>query len=349
MRYNLKPLDEQRVVVTGASSGIGLETAQRFAKAGARVLLASRNAEALEAAVEEIRSAGGKAEYAVTDVGDNEAVEALADRAVQLFGGIDTWVNDAGAATYGDVTELPIAEHRQVFDTNYFGVVHGSLAALKRMREGGGALINIGSVLSDMPTPLMAPYVASKHAVKGFTDSLRVELMHDRVPVSVTLIKPSAINTPFKDHGRNHMKHAAALPPPIYQPNVVADAILHAAHKPTREITVGAAGRMQVLGYSLAPNLADRLFATVGERLLQDHSRADDGRDNLFEAGDDGRTRSDAPYPRGFSVYTAMQTHPGWTLGLGVAAGVVLAGAVAADRFGGEARPLVRRALRRWR
>jgi len=345
----LKALDEQRVVITGASSGIGLETARRFARAGARVLLVSRNDEALQAIVEEIRSIGGVAEFAVADVGDEAAVEAAADRAVSLFGGIDTWVNDAGTSTYGDVVDVPLNEHRRIFDTNYFGVVHGSLAAVKRMRERGGALINVGSVVGDMPSPQLAAYVATKHAVKGFTETLRIELMHDAVPIAVTLIKPSAVNTPFKEHGKNRMGVAAALPPPIYEPSVVADAILHAARKPTREITVGAGGKLQALTYAMAPALGDKLFAKFGERLVQKPSDPPQRGDNLFQAGRDGEERSDAPLPRGFSLYTLAQTHPGWMVGLGVAAGVLIAGAAAAQHapeLRRRARPYVRRYVR---
>ncbi len=350
MSLKLKPLDEQRVVITGASSGIGLETARRFAKAGARVLLVSRNGEALQAIVEDIRAEGGKAEYAVADAGDEAAVEAAANRAVELFGGIDTWVNDAGTSTYGDVVDLPLEEHRRIFDTNYFGVVNGSLAAVKRMREGGGAIINLGSVVSDFPSPQLAAYVASKHAIKGFTESLRIELMHDEAAIAVTLIKPSAINTPFKEHGKNRMGVAAALPPPVYQPNVVADAILHAARRPTREITVGAGGKLQALAYAVAPALSEKLFAAVGERLVQTPGQPPQSGDNLFGPGEDGEARSDAPMARGFSLYTLAQTHGGWVLGAGVAAGVLIATAIANERYGDDlrkrAKPYVRDARR---
>ena len=357
MPVKLKALDAQRVVITGASSGIGLETAREFAKAGAKVLLVARNEEALQGAVEDIRAKGGVAEHVVADVADAEAVERVADRAVALFGGIDTWVNDAGASVYAPLQHTPLDEHRRIFDVNYFGVVHGSLAAVKRMREDGGAIINIGSVLSDMPAPIQGAYAASKHALKGFTDSLRIDLMADAVPIVVTLIKPSAINTPYKDHARNRMEDGAGLPPPIYQPETVARAILHAAHKPTREITVGGGGRLQVLGFAFAPRLSDKLMAAAGPRLMKDKESAPNRQGNLFDPGRGGHAHSDAVAPMPFSLYTAAAKHPGWALGIGVALGAMLAGALVADRYGEEvrryARPYVKRyvkpALRRFR
>lgn len=330
MPVKLKPLSEQRVVVTGASSGIGLETARRFAAEGARVLLVARNEEALQAAVEEIRADGGRAEYAVADVGDEAAVDAAAQAAVERFGGVDTWVNDAGTSIYAKLPDTPMADHRRLFDTNYWGVVHGSNAAVRLLRESGGALITVGSVLSDMPSPLLGAYTASKHAVKGFTDSLRLDLMSAQAPISVTLIKPSAINTPFPEHGQNRMDEGANIPPPVYEPQTVARAILHAASRPTREITVGGGGKFQVIAYKLAPGLSNTLTSRVVPRLLRRPGAPPEGDSNLYSAGRNERVRGDAPFSQPVSLFTELRTNPGLALGIGLTVGVLVAGVVAA-------------------
>jgi short-subunit dehydrogenase len=245
MRARLARLGMRTIVITGASSGIGLTTARRAAARGARLLVSSRNEPALRDLRDELRADGAQIEYAVADVGRLEEMQALAGKAIEAFGGFDTWVNNAGAATYGKILETPIADQRQVLETNYWGVVHGSIIAVRhfRAREGGGKLINVGSVLSDFSVPEQGPYAASKHAVKAFTTALRLEIMHDKVPVSVTLIKPSAIASPYKDHARNYMDSPGRMPPPVYAPDLVADAILHAAERHVSELTVGSAGR----------------------------------------------------------------------------------------------------------
>lgn len=330
MPVKLKPLSEQRVVVTGASSGIGLETARRFAAEGAHVMLVARNEDALQAAVEEIRAAGGRAEYVTADVGDEAAIDAAAAAAAERLGGVDTWVNDAGTSIYAELQDTPTEDHRRLFDTNYWGVVHGSNAAVRLLRENGGALITVGSVLSDMPSPLLGAYTASKHAVKGYTDSLRLDLMSADAPISVTLIKPSAINTPFPEHSRNLMDDAARLPPPVYEPQTVARAILHAATRPTREITVGGGGKFQTIAYKLAPGLSNTLTSRFVPGLLRRKDGRPDRSSNLYDAGEDGRATGNARFSQPVSVFTELRTHPGIALGLGLAVGVLVAGVVAA-------------------
>ncbi|MGB3798087.1 MAG: SDR family oxidoreductase, partial [Alteraurantiacibacter sp.] len=229
-QIKLKPLATQVIVITGASSGHGLCTAQMAAEKGARVMLAARDEEALKQACADIRSKGGTADYVVTDVASEEDVQRLADETIARFGGFDTWVNNAGIGVYAQVLDLRMEDHRKVFETNYWGVVHGSTIAVRHLkdRSGGGALINVGSVNSDLPSPILAYYNATKHAVKGFTDSFRIELKMNDEPVSVTLIQPSAIGTPFPQHARNTTGFQARLPEPIYAPDVVARAILDA-------------------------------------------------------------------------------------------------------------------------
>ncbi|MBA4158389.1 MAG: SDR family NAD(P)-dependent oxidoreductase, partial [Gemmatimonadetes bacterium] len=205
MKIGLKPLKEQVVVITGASSGIGLATAKLAAKRGARVVLASRSRPDLRRAVKEIQKEGGEATYVVADVSDASDVQHIADVAIREFGGFDTWVNNAGVSIYGRMEKVPVRDARQLFEVNYWGVVNGCTAAVPHLRRRGGAIINIGSVLSDRAVPLQGHYSASKHAVKGYTDALRMELEEAGAPISVTLVKPAAIDTPYTEHARNYM------------------------------------------------------------------------------------------------------------------------------------------------
>jgi short-subunit dehydrogenase len=320
MRYHLRPLREQAIVITGASSGIGLDTAKMAAAAGAKVLLVARDEGALRGAVAEIEGAGGIAAYAVADVGSPSEVEAAAASAIERFGRIDTWVNDAGVAIYAMLADTPIAEHEQLFQTNYFGVVNSSTVAVRHMREAGGALITVGSVASDLPSPVMGAYSASKHAVKGYINSLRIELVTDQVPISVTLVKPGGIDTPIGQHAANHMGREALIPPPVYDPDLVAQAILEAAEYPRREITVGGVARLQVLVGTHFPALLDHL-ARFLIPVLTDPNRPPTPTDTLSAPVDEGRIRSGIKSGRSFSLYTWAARHRVLTgLGAGAAA-----------------------------
>lgn len=336
----LKPLSDQTLVITGASSGHGLATARRAAEAGAAVILVAREEAELIRQRDRIQAEGGRADCVAADVGDEAAVQAVVDLAIERFGGFDTWVNNAGVGVYGDLLETPIEDHRKVFETNYWGVVHGSLAAVRHLktRPGGGAVINVGSINSDLAAPLLGAYNASKHAVKGFTDTLRLEMMADGAPVSVTLIKPSAIGTPFPDHGRNLTGSKARLPPPIYAPEVVADAILYAAQHPRRAITVGMAGRVQVFGATVFPSLYDRFASTMGGSLVDPSIPVGRKEGNLYAPqGTGGRVEGEQK-GRGFSVYTAGKTHPVASTGLLVLGGLAIGALVAARSARGAGR-----------
>ncbi|MBV9775397.1 MAG: SDR family oxidoreductase [Gemmatimonadetes bacterium] len=313
MDIELKPLDQQVVVVTGASSGIGLATARLAAKRGAKVVLAARSRDDLKRAVKEIRKHGGEATYVVADVGDPGDVEKVAETAVREFGGIDTWINNAGVSIYGRIEAVELDDARQLFETNYWGVVHGSLVAVEYLREHGGALINLGSAVSDRAIPLQGYYSASKHAVKGFTDALRMELEKDEVPVSVTLIKPGSINTPFPKHAKNLMLTEPTLPPPVYSPRVVARAILHCAERPVRSISVGGGGRMIGAMGSVAPGLADRYMEKSLFRQQRTSELSPPGRkDTLHRARrNDGAEEGDyAGHVMRTSAYTGAKLHP---------------------------------------
>lgn len=322
-KFKARALDEQVIVITGASSGIGLATARRAAKAGAKVFLIARNGDALETIVKDIRSSGGAADYAVADVGDHAAVEAAADAAVARFGRIDTWVNNAGVAIYAALVDTPRDEHERLMRTNYWGAVNGAMAAVARMRAGGGTLITVGSLASEMPAPDMGVYVASKHAVKGYIDTLRLELKRDGAPIRVSLVKPSGIATPMDDHVANHGPGAARLPPPLYAPELVAQTILMAARRPMREATVGGAGQLQIMAATHFPSLFSRTGG-VATPILYDPDRPNAGRNNLFApmAGGDMHSRREG-HGRRSSVYTSLELHPALRL---VPAVIALAG-----------------------
>lgn len=332
MKPQLKPLSEQTLVITGATSGHGLATARKAAGEGAKVILVARDDDALRLVRDDLRAQGGVAEYVVADVGDKAAIQAVADFAVDRFGGFDTWINNAGIGVYGEALDVPTEDHEKVFQTNYWGVVHGSLAAIRHLKDrpGGGALINVGSVNSDMASGLLSAYNASKHAVKGFTDSLRIEMMQQDAPVSITLIKPSAIGTPFPEHGRNITGSKAVLPKPIYSPELVADAILFAARTPRRAITVGASGRFQVFGATVFPSLFDQLASRMMGTLVDKDRPVGRVEGNLYEPqGDDGRAEGEQK-GRGFSLYTASRIRPGATSAVAiVATGAALAALLA--------------------
>jgi short-subunit dehydrogenase len=297
MDYDLKPLDEQVIVITGASSGIGLATAALAADKGCKLVLAARSENVLEELCNEIRMAGGEAVYCVADVGRRADVDAIARVAIERFGRIDTWVNDAGVAIYGRLWEVSDADNRRLFDTNFWGVVYGSLVALPYLRGSGGALINVGSEVSDAVVPLQVMYSSSKHAVKGFTDGLRIELLADKVPVSVTLIQPTAVNTPYPEHARNYMDKEPKLPSPQIDPVKVAQAILHAAAHPERDVTVGAMAKLNTMNFKIMPKLADWMAKQYTTKQSYD-SPPLNPEGTLFKAGETGRIHGRPPEAR---------------------------------------------------
>jgi len=326
----LKPIAEQVVVILGASSGIGRETALRFAERGAKVVVAARSEPGLASLVDEITARGGQGAYAVCDVVDFAQVEGVADTAVRTFGRIDTWVNVAAVSVYALFEDTSPEEFRRVIEINYLGHVHGALAALPRLRQaGGGALIAVSSVESIVSLPLHSAYSASKHAVEGVVDALRRELMAEKAPISVTSVKPATINTPFFNNSLNKLDVKPKGPPPIYQPSVVAECVLYAAEHPVRDLFAGGAAKMMATGQMLTPTLVDATLARIGIPAQRTNEPMPHGAPGTLFAPrtDDNRAEGDfSARARRFSLYTWMATHP-WVRRLatsGVLAGTAL-------------------------
>lgn len=294
MSVQLKPLSDQVIVITGASSGNGLATAREAVERGARVVIAARNAEALERVGSELGH--DKVALCPADVSREDDVERIAQVAIDRFDGFDSWVNNAAAATYGRIEDVSMEDHRRIFDVNYFGLLTGSLVAARHLRtRGGGAIINLGSVLSDRAMILQGPYSASKAAVQAATDALRMELEEEGAPISVTLIKPGSIDTPYPEHARNLMDEAPRLPPMLYDPALVADAVLFACEHPRRHLYVGGSGYLVSLAGRLAPRLTDVAMEMFGIGMQQrpDDPGDESKRDNLHEARTDGEAHGD--------------------------------------------------------
>lgn len=330
MKIRLKRLCDQVIVITGASSGIGLTTARDAARRGARVVVSARSEDALRRLTEEINAWGGEAIYVVADVTKQDDLQRLADTAIQRFGRFDTWVNNAGVSIFGRISDVQIDDERRLFEVNYWSVVYGSRIAADHLRRRGGALINMGSVASDRSIPLQAAYSASKHAVKAYTDALRAELKKDGAPVSVTLIKPTAIDTPLFRHAKNYMDAQPVEPPPMYAPDTVARAILHAAEHPVRDVLVGGLAPLQSAMGQWVPVLGDKVMgATMFDG--QKQQREPEAGDNQILEHPSGDLRERGNYDRLVcenSIYTEVAMRPMLKTAVMAAAGIGLVSAL---------------------
>jgi NAD(P)-dependent dehydrogenase (short-subunit alcohol dehydrogenase family) len=259
-RPRLLALEDQVVVVTGASSGIGLVTARMAAARGATVVLAARDGAALDEAVAGIVATGGRATAVVADVGVAADVDRIAATAIAEHHRFDTWINDAGLSIFGLADRVPLEDMRRMMDTDFWGVVHGSLAAVRhlRSRKGyGGAIVNVGSVFGDRATPMQSTYSSAKHAVHGWTDGLRMDLEAQGLPISVTLLHPGRIDTPYDEHASSHAERQPAHRGMVYPPEAVAEAALWAAEHPTRDLYIGAQARIGAAAGTLLPRITD--------------------------------------------------------------------------------------------
>ncbi len=318
------------VVITGASAGVGRATARAFADAGDDVALLARGEAGLEAAADEVRSAGRRALAIPVDVADAAAVDAAADRIERELGPIDVWVNDAMVSVFSPVAEMEAGDYQRVTDVTYLGCVHGTLAALRRMRDRDrGVIVQVGSALAYRSIPLQSAYCAAKHAIVGFTDSLRCELVHDQSNVRVSVVHLPAVNTPQFGWVRNRLPHGGQPVPPIFQPEVAARAIVFAADHPRRELLVGRSTYMAIWGQKLVPGILDRYLGRTGYAAQQTDEGVDPGRpDNLASPLDAERDHG----AHGSFDAKAAGSSPALQLTMrrGLAAAGVIAGGVAA-------------------
>jgi NAD(P)-dependent dehydrogenase (short-subunit alcohol dehydrogenase family) len=329
----LKPVGEQVAAVVGASSGIGRETALRFAKRDAKVVLAARSEAGLRSLEEEIRGLGGQATSVVADVSEFEQVETVARVAVEEYGRLDTWVHLAAVGLFASFDRTRPEEFRRVVDVDLMGQVYGAMAALPHIKgEGRGALVHVSSVVGKRSVPLQSAYCASKHGVDGFLESLRVELMHEGWKnIGVTNVMPAAINTPFFTKARTKLGVKPKGFPPVYQPGVVADAILHSAEEAPREMVAGGAGKGMLLGQRLSPRLMDALMVRGGfgsQMTDQPKSAADP--DGLF-APMEGQDRAEGEFGEQAlhrSYLTWLDTRPALKWSIGVAGLAMALGAL---------------------
>ena len=331
----LKPVGDQVVVLMGASSGIGRETALRFAKSGAKVVVSARGEEGLDSLVEEIRGEGGEATAVVADTSEFGQVKAVADRAVEEYGRLDTWVHLAAVGLFATFEETTPEEFARVIDVNLMGQVYGAMASLPHIkREGRGALIHISSVEAKRSFPFHSAYGASKHGIDGFLEAVRVELKHGGWPISVTQVMPGTINTPFFDKGRSKIGVKAVGIPPIYEPETVANIILYAAENPARDLVSGGAAQALIINQRLSPRMLDAVLATRAGFAPQktDEPRSEDDPDNLY-----GPIRGHDTAKNGFralsrSLYNWLQMHPAMRRGAALGTALVALAALRGRR-----------------
>jgi NAD(P)-dependent dehydrogenase (short-subunit alcohol dehydrogenase family) len=325
IKVQLKPVGEQVVVLMGASSGIGRETALRFARKGAKVVASARGAEGLDSLVQEIRDEGGEAIAVPADTSEFGQVKAVADRAVQEYGRLDTWVHLAAVGLFATFEETTPEEFERVIDVNLMGQVYGAMAALPHLkREGRGALIHVSSVEAKRSFPFHSAYGASKHGIDGFLEALRVELRHEGWPISVTQVMPGTINTPFFDKGRTKLGVKPVGVPPIYEPQTVANIILYASENPVRDLVCGGAAQVLILNQRLSPRMLDAILTTRAGFSPQktEEPRSEDDPDNLYAPINGHDTAKNGFRALSRSLYNWLQVHP--KVRRGAAAGTAL-------------------------
>jgi NAD(P)-dependent dehydrogenase (short-subunit alcohol dehydrogenase family) len=327
----LKPVEEQVVALMGASSGIGRETALRFAERGARVVVSARSEEGLNSLVEEVRDKGGQATAIPAEVTDFEQVKAVANAAVEKYGRLDTWVHLAAVGLFATFEQTTPEEFARVIDVNLMGQVYGAMAALPHLkREGRGALIHISSVEAKRSFPFHSAYGASKHGIDGFLEALRVELKHEGWPISVTQVMPATINTPFFDKGRTKLGVKPMGVPPIYEPETVANVILYAAENPARDLVSGGAAQALIINQRLSPRMLDTVLATRAgfSPQLTDEPRSKDDPDNLYAPIEGHDTARNDFRALSRSLYNWLEMHPTVRRGAAVGTALELLGAL---------------------
>ena len=328
------------IVITGASAGVGRATVRRFARERAHIGLLARGHDGLEGARRDVEAAGGRALVLPTDVADADQVERAAARVEEEFGPVDIWINNATVSVFSPIKEMTPEEFKRVTEVTYLGVVYGTLAALKRMLpRDRGTIVQVGSALAYRAIPLQSAYCASKHAILGFTESLRTELIHDNSNVHVTMVHLPALNTPQFSWNKSRLPRHPQPVPPIFQPEVAAEAIHYAAHHQRREMSVGMPTVVAIYGDKIAPGLGDRYLAAQGYDAQQTDEPVDPNRpNNLWEpvSGDHGAHGIFDDRASSFSPQLWANINRGWLALTGAAAGLGVA--LFVKRFGGHAR-----------
>ena len=311
------------VVITGASAGVGRATARKFARSGAQIALLARGRDGLEATRKEVEALGAKVLVALVDIADAGQIEAAAERIEAELGQIDIWINNAMTSVFSPVKQMTPAEFKRVTEVTYLGYVYGTLAALKRMLpRDHGVIIQVGSALAYRGIPLQSAYCAAKHAIQGFCDSLRCELLHDKSSVQLCMIQMSALNTPQFGWVKNRLPRKAQPVPPIFQPEVAAEAIYFAAHHPRRELYVGMPATVAIILNKIMPGLLDHVLAHRGFDSQQYDGLEDPDRpSNLWQPvpGDHGGHGDFDLRAKSWSMQWWLNRHRGW-IGLGLAA-----------------------------
>src|SRR5438067_1402765 len=304
------------VVITGASAGVGRATARRFAKDGAQIALLARGRDGLEAARKEVEEFGGRGIVVTVDVGDADQVEAAAAQIERELGKIDIWINNAMVSIFSPIKQMTPEEFRRVIEVTFLGSVYGTLAALKRMLpRDRGMIVQVGSALSYRAIPLQSAYCAAKHAMRGFTDSLRCELIHDKSNVRVTMVQLPALNTPQFGWVKTRLPRKAQPVPPIFQPEVATEAIYFAAYHPRREFYVGWSSAEAIIANKIAPGLLDHFLARTGYDSQQYDGAEDPNRaHNLWEPvpGDHGPHGDFNARAKTSSAFLWLSEHRGW-------------------------------------
>lgn len=326
-------IDQQVVVVTGASSGIGHCTARMFAERGARVVVAARNIEALNDLVHQIEQSGGQAVAVETDVAEQDQVQRLAGAALERFGRIDTWINNAGVSLYATFDKISSQEAKRIMDVNFMGTFYGMQAALPIMRaQGGGTIINTASVTGKRGIPLQSVYSASKYAIVGLGEALRTELANEEADINVCTICPPSINTPFFDNAKTKEGYNPKPMAPVYDPATVAEAILDCAENPQREVLIGAGGKAFAIFNTIAPGVTDWFLGKVAidGQLSKKEPKSETSPNNLFQSKSAGKehggwTSLGARESAGAEITQLAGRHPFVTAGLGIAALVIAA------------------------
>ena len=327
-QLKLKKLKDQVIVITGASSGVGLVTARMAASQGAKVVVAARNEAALQELTAELQKKGQSAVWVTADVGNEEDINRIAETAIKKFGHFDTWVNNAGVSIYGNAMDVSIEDMQRMFKTNFWGVVYGTRVAVNHFKERGvpGALINVGSLFGDRGTVIQSTYAASKFAVHGWTDSIRMELEKEKAPVSVTLIHPGRMDTPYNEHAKSYLEKQPAHRAMTYPPEAAAESILYAAENPTRDMFIGSQAKLlSVMGH-LFPRMMDKVMEVIMYPTQHADRPSNPPQKNaLYHAGYGMHTRgTNVGWKRSKSLYVKASKHPKLTTMAAAGAGLLV-------------------------